>query len=168
MKKVLIFVIALSLLCYLAIDAKAVRAEDQKESQAQTAVSNPGAVSNDESGFVSGKISKSPMDGKPESFQYVITSDKGEKIVIMGSKDVLDQMLTIPDFEAAKFKLRGKIIKTDDKTGIVANSFEVAIPGMPEGPQLKMMPAASGAGPSDGETTGPVMVSTTPVELPNK
>jgi len=167
MKKILVFAIALSLLCFSAAGVKAVSAQDQKDAQAPAVSSTPAAPEG-EDGLASGKISKNSVEGKPESVQFVITGDKNEKVVIMGSKDILDKILSIPDFGAASFKLRGKIIKTDGKTGIIASSFEVAIPGMPEGPQLKSMPAASVTGQGTEEVTGPVTFSTTPVELPNK
>lgn len=167
MKKFLVFIVALSLLYFSAVSVKVACAQDQKETQVQPAVSTTGEASGGEDGSAAGKISKIPVEGKPESFQYIITSDKNEKILIMGSKDILDRIVAIPDFEAAGFKLRGKIIKANGKTGIVANSFEVAIPGMPEGPQLKSLGAAPG--PDQGkEITGQVTLSTTPVELPNK
>ena len=108
------------------------------------------SAGSDEITILVGNVEKYDTGKQSLVQSYSITSG-GEKIKIIGPRAILEQIINIPEFEKLNFKLKGKIIKKDNKKGILLDSFEVAgtpgKDGKPAESPVMVAPGSSGSEP---------------------
>jgi hypothetical protein len=56
---------------------------------------------------------------------YELIDGNNEIYKLIGPKSILDQIISIKNFEELKFKITGRLIKKDKKKGILMSGFEI-------------------------------------------
>jgi len=83
---------------------------------------------------ITGMIQKYEPQKKIKPQAYQIVNEKQEHFKIIGPKSITEQIISTPEFEKRTFRFVGKIIKKEDKKGILISKFEVCQPQAPQTP----------------------------------
>lgn len=89
-------------------------------------------LSSSEESVITGMIQRYEQQKTVKTQAYQLVNDKKERFKIIGPKSILDQITIMPEFDKLKFKITGKIIKKDDKKGVLISKFEVCVEQLPK------------------------------------
>ena len=127
------FIPIFMLIFVLASATVSFASEDRTAPAAGVKDLNPSSGESSES-VITGIIQKYEPQKKIKPQAYQIVNEKKESFKIIGPKSITDLITAIPEFEKLTFKFIGKIIKKENKKGILISKFEVCAPQQ-SGPQ---------------------------------